>query len=171
MNTTIVGRKVNLRQSFKDFAEKKLSKLDKFFNDTAESTLTVTVEKNYHKVELTVFDAGMAFRAEQCADAMEEALDVAVEAIIRQIRKNKTRLEKRLRNHAFDTAEPYADKNYEVIRRKQVSLNPMTVDEAIMQMELIGHMFFVFADAENGNTSIVYRRNDGGYGVIEAVER
>ena len=171
MNTTIVGRKVNLRQSFKDYADKKLSKLDKFFNDNAEATLTVTVEKNYHKVELTVFDAGMAFRAEQCADDMEEALDVAVEAIVRQIRKNKTRLEKRLRNNAFEAAEPYVDKNYEVIRRKQIKLNPMTADEAILQMELVGHLFFMFMDAETGNISLVYRRNDGGYGVIESTER
>lgn len=170
MNTTIVGRKVNLRPSFKDYADKKLSKLDKFFNDSSEATLTVTVEKNYHKVELTVFDAGMAFRAEQCADEMEEALDVAVEAIVRQIRKNKTRLEKRLRNNAFEATEPYVDKSYEVIRRKQIRLNPMTADEAIMQMELVGHMFFMFMDAETGNTSIVYRRNGGGYGVIESIE-
>lgn len=170
MNTTIVGRKVNLRPSFKDYADKKLSKLDKFFNDSSEATLTVTVEKNYHKVELTVFDAGMAFRAEQCADEMEEALDVAVEAIVRQIRKNKTRLEKRLRSNAFEATEPYVDKSYEIIRRKQIRLNPMTVDEAIMQMELVGHMFFMFMDAETGNTSLVYRRNDGGYGVIESIE-
>ncbi len=170
MLLTIVGRKVNLRPSFKELAEKKISKLDKFFHDEATATLTVTVEKNHHKAELTVLDSGIAFRAEQTADDMEEALDLAVDAIIRQIRKNKTRLERRLRDNAFEVYEPYADKEYEVVRRKSVSLKPMTTDEAIMQMELVGHMFFMFIDSDTSSTSIVYRRNDGGYGVIEAEE-
>lgn len=171
MNITIVGRKVNLRQSFKNYAERKLAKLDKFFNDDATLNLTVTVEKNYHKVEITIYDAGMIFRAEQEADEMEEALDIAVDAVVRQIRKNKTRLQRCLRSGAFAEDDPYVDKNYEneIIRHKEIELKPVTVDEAIMQMELLGHMFYMFKDAGTDQIGIVYRRNDGGYGVIQAV--
>ncbi len=166
MNITITGRKCNLRQSFKDLAERKLSKLDKFFSDDARVNLTVTVEKNYHRVEITVFDMDMVFRSEHDADDMTEALDITVDAIIRQIRKNKTRLERKLRNTAFDESELYAEKNYDVIRRKSVMLKPMTVDEAIMEMELVGHAFFMFLDSETDQIGVVYRRRDGGYGVI-----
>lgn len=168
MNVTISARKCNLRPSYKDLADKKLAKLDKFFNESADAHLTVTVEKNYHRVELTVFDAGIVFRAEQDADDMYEALDLAVDSIIRQIRKNKTRLERRLRESAFEPVEEYAEKNYDIIRHKTVNLVPMTVDEAIMEMELVGHAFFMFLNSDNGRVGVVYRRRDAGYGVIEA---
>ena len=168
MNITVTARKCNLRQSFKELADKKLGKLDKFFSDSANVNLTVTVEKNYHRVEITVFDAGMVFRAEQDADDMDEALDLAVDSIVRQIRKNKTRLERRLRSTAFDENEIYSDKSYDVVRRKTIAVTPMSVDEAIMEMELVGHAFFMFMNAETGLIGVVYRRRDGGYGVIEA---
>lgn len=168
MNITITARKCNLRQSFKDLADRKLAKLDKFFSDSARVNLTVTVEKNYHRVEITVFDMDMVFRSEHDADDMCEALDMAVDSIIRQIRKNKTRLERRLRNTAFDEGELYAEKNYDVIRRKTVMLKPMSIDEAIMEMELTGHAFFMFLNDETEQIGVVYRRRDGGYGVIES---
>ncbi len=168
MNITITGRKCNLRQSFKDLAERKLSKLDKFFSDDARVNLTVTVEKNYHRVEITVFDMDMVFRAEQDADDMTEALDIAIDVITRQIRKNKTRLERKLRNASFEDFELYEEKTYDVVRRKSVMLKPMSVDDAIMEMELVGHAFYMFLDAETDQIGVVYRRRDGGYGVIES---
>ncbi len=168
MNITITARKCNLRQSFKDLAERKISKLNKFFSDDAHVNLTVTVEKNYQRVEITVYDMDMVFRSEHDADDMCEALDMTVDAIVRQIRKNKTRLERRLRNTAFDEIDMYTEKEYDVIRRKSVMLKPMSIDEAIMEMELIGHAFFMFLNAETGQVGVVYRRRDGGYGVLEA---
>ena len=102
MNITITGRKVTLKDSFKQRVEKKLSKFDKFFDEDAQANVTVTLEKNRQTVEVTVKSAGMYFRAEDTAYMMEDALDKVVDSLMRQIRKNKTKLEKRLRDSAFD---------------------------------------------------------------------
>jgi putative sigma-54 modulation protein len=172
MKVTMIGRKVNLKDSFKDFAEKKLSKLDRFFSDDADAVLTVTVEKNRQTVELTVRDMGMVFRAEESADDMMNAMDVVVDVIIRQLRKNKTRLEKRMRSAAFagidfaDDGETAGD--FEIVRSKMISLKPMDVEEAILQMELTGHMFYMFENADTGEVNVVYRRKDGRYGLLES---
>ncbi len=171
MKITTLGRKCTLRDSFKDHAEKKLKKIERFFGDSAEAKVTATVEKNVQIVEVTVLNGGMVFRSQERAENMNDALDLCVDSLIRQIRKNKTRIEKKLREGAFDEyfAEGPVDEEaeFDVVRTKTVSLRPETVDEAILKMNLVGHRFYMFLNAETGNVSVVYVRNDGGYGLLE----
>lgn len=171
MKITTIGRKCTLRDSFKEHAEKKLKKIDRFFGDNAEAKITATVEKNVQIVEVTVLNGGMVFRSQERAENMNDALDLCVDSLIRQIRKNKTRIEKKLRDGAFDgyIGEYAVDEEpeYEVVRTKTVSLRPETVDEAILKMNLVGHRFYMFLNAETGNVCVVYVRNDGGYGLLE----
>lgn len=172
MKINITGRKCTPRDSFKDHAEKKLSKVARFFDDDAEAKVTATVEKSCQIVEVTVSSRGMIFRAEESAQNMNEALDDCIDSIIRQIRRNKTRLEKRLRTGNFDAIIAEAaeavdeEEQYEVVRTKAVVLKPESVDEAILQMNLLGHMFYMFRNAETAEINVVYKRNDGGYGVL-----
>ena len=172
MKIIISGRKCTPRDSFKDHAEKKLAKVAKFFGDDAEAKVTATVEKTCQIVEVTVASRGMYFRAEESAENMNEALDACIDSIIRQIRRNKTRVEKRLRTGNLDaiiagteTVEDEED-DFEVLRTKSVVLKPESVDEAILQMNLLGHMFYMFLNAETSEINVVYKRKDGGYGVL-----
>lgn len=170
MKITITGRKCSPRDSFKDHAEKKLAKIEKFFGPDLEAKVTVTVEKSSQIVEITVNNNGMIFRAQERAENMNEALDRCVDTLIRQIRKNKTRIEKKLRAGNFDA---FADEEvvseeveFELVRSKSVQLKPQSVEEAILQMNLVGHQFYVFLNEENGNVNVVYKRSDSGYGLI-----
>lgn len=171
MKITITGRKCSPRESFRDHAEKKLAKIEKFFGPEVEAKITVTVEKSSQTVEITVANGGMIFRAQERAENMNEALDKCVDTLIRQIRKNKTRLEKKLRAGNFDAfaqaEDPVSEEvEFELVRKKTVSLKPQSVEEAILQMNLVGHQFYVFLDEASGDVSVVYKRNDGGYGLI-----
>lgn len=170
MKITTIGRKCTIRDSFKDHAEKKLKKVDRFFGDSAEAKITATVEKNCQIVEITVLNNGMVFRSQERAENMNDALDLCVDSLIRQIRKNKTRLEKKIREVSFDDFIEYdsiEEDEFEIIRTKSIDLRPETVDEAILKMNLVGHKFYMFLNAENGKVCVVYVRNDGGYGLLE----
>ena len=170
MKMTITGRKCSPRDSFKEHAEKKLAKIERFFGSDVEAKVTVTVEKSSQSVEITVNNGGMIFRAQERAENMNEALDKCVDTLIRQIRKNKTRVEKKLRSGSFeafaDEVEVPEEVEFELVRKKTVSLKPQSVEEAILQMNLLDHQFYVFLDDEHGDVSVVYKRNDGGYGLI-----
>lgn len=171
MKITITGRKCSPRDSFREHAEKKLAKIERFFGPDVEAKVTVTVEKSSQSVEITVNNNGMVFRAQERAENMNEALDKCVDTLIRQIRKNKTRIEKKLKTGSFDafadeTESVTEEKDYELVRSKTVILKPESVDEAILQMNLVGHQFYMFLNEEHGDISVVYRRNDGGYGLI-----
>lgn len=170
MKITTIGRKCTIRDSFKDHAEKKLKKVERFFGDSAEAKITATVEKNCQIVEITVLNNGMVFRSQERADNMNDALDLCVDSLIRQIRKNKTRLEKKIREASFDDFVEYdsiEEDEFEIIRTKSIDLRPESVDEAILKMNLVGHKFYMFLNAENGKICVVYVRNDGGYGLLE----
>lgn len=171
MKITIIGRKCTPRESFKEHAEKKLSKIDKFFGSEAEAKVTATVEKSSQTVEITVNNGGMVFRAQERAENMNEALDKCVDTLIRQIRKNKTRVEKKLHNNAGfeafeDDTEIDEEMEYELVRHKSVILKPQSVEEAILQMNLVDHKFYLFLNEDNSGINLVYKRNDGGYGLI-----
>lgn len=171
MKIIITGRKCTPRDSFKEHAEKKLQKVERFFDDSAEAKVTATVEKSCQIVEVTVATRGMIFRSEERAQNMNEALDKCVDSLIRQIRKNKTRLEKRLREGSLDSviiaSEPEEEElDFNVVRTKHVSVKPQSVDEAILQMNLLDHQFYLFRNAETDEVNVVYKRQDGGYGVI-----
>ena len=169
MNITIVGRKCTPRENFKERAEEKLRKVEKFFGPDATAKITATVEKNQKICEITLAKKSMIFRAQERSDDLEDALDMCVDSLVRQIRKNKTRIEKKLRDVSFDDvlAQDYDEEEIEVVRSKTVVLKPESVDEAILQMNLLGHMFYMFRNAETDEICVVYKRNDGGYGLIE----
>lgn len=174
MKFTFTGRKMEVTDALRAYAEKKLSKLDRYFASDAEAQVTFHTERGRDTAEVTVRSANMYFRAQKTANDMYAAIDSVQDMIERQIRKNKTRLEKRLRTGAFETpsgvpAAEEAEETYEVIRRKRFALKPMAVEEAILQMNLLDHAFYAFKNAEDENRyCVVYRRNDGGYGLIES---
>ncbi len=173
MNITVTGRKVTVKETFKEMIAKELSKLDRFFEEDADVRVTVTVESNRQTVEITIRAGGMVYRAEQTAPRMEDALDKAVDDLIRKIRKNKTRVEKRLRAGSFD-APPLWDEiaseeeeELTIVRSKKIPIKPLSPEEAVLQMQLLGHTFFMFRNDQTGEVNVVYRRKDGQYGLIE----
>ena len=168
-------KKVKLPGSVHAYAEKKVMKLARFFEEDAEALIVFSTEKNRNKAELTVHGAGTWFRASESTSDMFASIDAAVGTIEGQIRKNKTRLARRLRQDAFTrtveetsfaTDEP--EESLEIVKVKQFYFKPMTREEAVLQMNLLEHNFFAFRDEDNGGSfAVVYRRNDGGYGIID----
>ena len=170
-------KKVKLPGNVHAYAEKKVMKLARFFDEEAEALVVFSVEKNRNNVELTVHGADHWFRASESTSDMFASIDAAVGTIERQIRKNKTRLARKLRQDGFvRTADetsfaPDEEDELNLVRVKQFPMRPMRREEAMMQMNLLGHTFFAFRDADNGDVfAVVYKRNDGGYGLIEDVE-
>ena len=171
-------KKVKLPGNVHAYAEKKVMKLARYFEEDAEALVVFSVEKNRNKVELTVRGAGTWFRANEATSDMFASIDAAVGTIEGQIRKNKTRLARRLRQDAFTRTveetsftadEPEEELN--IVRIKKFHMRPMTREEAILQMNLLEHSFFAFRDEDNGGSfAVVYRRNDGGYGLIDDAE-
>lgn len=181
MKFTFTTKKVELSDSVKEYAEKKISRLDRYFKDEAEAYVTFSVEKNNRcVVEVTIRGGNTLFRAqeENKEGNMRAAIDDAQEYINRQIRKNKTRLEKRLRQGAFDPTalvdepetEVAEETTFDIVREKHFSVKPMNAEEAILQMNLLDHSFFLFRREGDNALCIVYRRKNGGYGLIEADE-
>lgn len=167
-------KKVKLPANVHAYAEKKVMKLARFFEEDAEALVVFSVEKNRNNVELTVHGAGTWFRAHESTSDMFASIDAAVGTIEGQIRKNKTRLARRLRQDAFSrnveetsfASEP--EEELQIVRTKKFPFAAMSQEEAVLQMNLLEHAFFAFRDADNdGAFAVVYRRNDGGYGIIE----
>lgn len=170
MKVTITAKKMQVPQGFTDYAEEKLNlKLAKFFGDDAEAKITMAEHKNQIILELTVKYNNMIYRAERKAADKNDALDSVIDIIIRQIRKNKTKIEKRLKESAFKeiAVDANEETDFEVIKRKKFVMRPMDVDEAILQMNMLGHSFFMFCNAQTGSTNVVYKRDDGDYAVLE----
>ena len=171
-------KKVKLPGNVHAYAEKKVMKLARYFEEDAEALIVFSVEKNRNKVELTVHGANTWFRASESTSDMFASIDASVATIEGQIRKNKTRLARRLRQDAFTrTVEETSfipeetEEDLSIVRVKQFSFRAMTREEAVLQMNLLEHSFFAFRDEDNnGAFAVVYRRNDGGYGLIEDAE-
>ena len=169
-------KKVKLPSNVHAYAEKKVMKLARYFEEDAEALVVFSVEKNRNNVELTVHGAGTWFRARESTSDMFASIDAAVGTIEGQIRKNKTRLARRLRQDAFTRtveetsfAEEQEDE-LQIVRVKQFHMKPMRREEAVLQMNLLEHNFFAFRDEDNGGCfAVVYRRNDGGYGIIDDI--
>ena len=177
MKVQFSEKKVKLPGNVHAYAEKKVMKLARFFEEDAEALIVFSVEKNRNNVELTVRGAGTIFRAKESTSDMFASIDAAIGSIENQIRRNKTRLAKRLRKDAFVrsadepsfAAEPIED-DLNIVRMKSFYFKPMTREEAVMQMNLLEHNFFAFRDEDNGGTfAVVYKRNDGGYGLIDDI--
>ena len=171
-------KKVKLPEKVHAYAEKKVMKLARFFEDDAEALIVFSVEKNRNKAELTVHGAGTWFRASESTSDMFASIDAAIGTIEGQIRKNKTRLARRLRQDAFTRSveetsfipQPEED-DISITKVKKFYMRPMTREEAVLQMELLNHAFFAFRDTDNGGSfAVVYKRNDGGYGIIDDTE-
>lgn len=177
MKFTFTCKKVSLNHSIKEYTEKKLMKLDRYFREDAEAIVTFAVEKDHRCVaEATIVSGGTIFRAqEESRDGdMRSAVDAVVSTIDRQIRKNKTRLSKKLHQEALVSTMPEEfevpeETEFNVVRTKHVVTKPMSVEEAILQMNLLGHDFFLFRN-EDHSVSVVYRRRNGGYGLLETDE-
>ena len=170
MKITIYGKQMSVRDSLKEAVEKKLSKFDKFFGEDTEAFVTCKVRKGVKIIEITVNYGGTTFRCEEENETFITALDRAVEGLERQIRKNKTRVEKMVKKGAIEIGDYYDDEYVEEeefeIRVKTFPFKPMTPEEAILQMNLIGHSFYAFTDSETGETCVVYKRKAGSYGLI-----
>ena len=170
-------KKVKLPGNVHAYAEKKVMKLARYFEEEAEALVVFSVEKNRNKVELTVHGAGTWFRASESTSDMFASIDAAVGTIEGQIRKNKTRLARRLKQDAFvrsveveetSFAPEAGEDDLTIAKVKSFYFKPMTREEAVLQMNLLEHTFFAFRDEENdGAFAVVYKRNDGGYGLIE----
>ena len=169
MKITIYGKQMTVRESLKSAIEKKLSKFDKFFGADTEAFVTCKTRKGDKIIEITVNYGGTTFRSEEENETFITALDRAMESLERQIRKNKTRLQKTIREDAFredEFEDEYTEEGEFDIRIKTFPFKPMSAEEAILQMNLSGHDFFVFLDADSGDTSVVYKRREGSYGLI-----
>lgn len=168
MKVTCTGRRVSLKPSFIEKAEAKLAKLDKFFPDEAQAQVTVNVEKSRQTVEITVRSTGLTLRAEKASERMEDAFNEAFDLLMRRVVKYRKRLGDKLTSAAAElpanTAEP--EDTYEVIREKHFAVKPCSTEEAILQMNLLGHSFFLYQSIESDCIQAVYRRADGGYGVL-----
>ena len=170
-------KKVKLPGNVHAYAEKKVMKLARYFEEDATALIVFSVEKNRNNVELTVHGAGTWFRAKESTSDMFASVDAAVATIEGQIRKNKTRLARRLRQDAFvrsveETSFVPEEKedDFSIVRVKQFHFRPMSRDEAVLQMNLLEHNFFAFRDEDNGGTfAVVYKRHDGGYGLIDDI--
>ena len=182
MKFTFIEKKMAPSDSLRAYAEKKVSKIDRLFRTESEANVTFSTERGRFTAEITIKNNGTFFRAHETTSDMYASVDSAVATIERQIRKNKTRLAKKLREGAFerevqpeyipadDTVEAGAfeeEEEFRIERVKRFPIKPMSVEEAILQMDLLEHTFFVFRDvAADGAVSVVYRRKNGGYGLI-----
>lgn len=175
MRFTFIEKKIPISDKLKEYSEKKIGKLDKFFKSEADAHLTFAMERGRHIAEVTISSNGMYYRATESTGDMYASIDSAAAAIERQIRKNKTRLAKKLREGVLEKEPEVApefpvddtEESFDLIRTKKFAMKPMAVEEAILQMNLLGHEFFAFKNSEDDNAfAVVYKRNNGGYGLI-----
>lgn len=174
MKFIITGKKIDVTDGIKDKIYKKLSKLEKFFKDEPQVNVTVSAVKDRHTIEVTIFSKGVIYRAEETDTDLYSCIDRITDVIERQMRRHKTHLEKKLKKEAFEVpyiseskASPAEEKDYNIVKVKKFAFKPMDTEEAILQMNMLGHEFFVFNNAESGEINVVYKRKDGNYGLIE----
>jgi len=175
MNITLRGDKIKITEAMQNYADEKLERLNKYFDDSdnVKANIVVKVQNYKQKVEVTIPLKNLILRAEEVQDDFYAAVDTVVDKIERQLRKNKTKLQskklKESKEIVFDYIEDYDDEDEAqvIVKRKKIEVKPMSEEEAIIQMELLGHQFYLFKDAETLKPALVYKRNDGNYGIIE----
>lgn len=171
MNVTITGRNMEVTDYLKDLTLKKLEKLEKYFPQDTEAQVVMSVEKSRHSIEITIPYRGGVIRGEETTTDMYASIDNVIAKLDRQILKHKTKLSKTLRYEEEAAAEEYYDEfeghGPEIVKVKRFSMKPMSVEEAMLQMDLLGHSFFVFTNGETGDINVLYSRKDGNYGLIE----
>lgn len=174
---TVRGKNMEVTPALKDYVEKRVGKVTKYFDQVGEITVLLTVSKGRHIVEVTVpVEGGVLLRGEEATMDMYTSIDLVVEKLERQIHKHKTKLQRRFRGGfkadmvaegAGPAARADAAEDYSIVKTKRFAVKPMDVQEAIMQMNMVNHDFFVFRDSETEEVSVVYRRTDGNYGLIQ----
>jgi len=178
MNIIIRGKHIEITDALRDYVTKRVGKLEKYTDEFQDVSVTLLVEKDRHRVEVTAPINGMILRGEEQTGDMYSSIDMVLEKLERQIDKYRTRISKRMRTKVLKDHEPegaagraaWEDEGEQIVRNKKFPVKPMSVDEAIMQMNLIGHSFFVFTNAETQRMNVVYRRKNGDYGLLEPEE-
>jgi putative sigma-54 modulation protein len=177
----VKGKNLHVTPALKEHAEKRLVRLSRYFDHIDEALVTQSIERNWQIVDVTLKAGGLLLRSEQKSDDMYSSIDMAAEHLERQLKKFKGRLYARGRHHANREAVPtptaeepteIAEDNgrlADIVKVKRFALKPMSTEEAVLQLELLGHNFFVFINAETEQTNVLYRRNDGQLGLIEPV--
>lgn len=179
------GENIEVTQAIRDYAEKRVSKLEKYFEESQEATAYVNLKvypDKTAKAEVTVPLSFLVLRAEETTDDLYKSIDFVVDKLERQVHKYKTKINRKSRERGFvgineEVADqagqgaPKEEAELEIVRSKRISLKPMDSEEAVLQMNMLGHDFFIFNDAESMAVNIVYRRNDGRYGLIETSEQ
>jgi len=179
MEIIIRGEKMKITDAMKDYAEEKLSKLDKYLGNSSDvrANVIVKVRNHQNKVEITIPLKSFILRSEETQEDFYAAVDKAIDVLERQVRKNKTRLmavrqaKKQVQDFLIDSIEYDEEDEKEdnkIVKRKTIEVKPMSEEEAILQMELLGHQFYMFKDSETDKPAVVYKRNDGNYGLIES---
>jgi len=174
MKIIVSGKNINITDALRDMTESKLERIDKLFGSEVTAQVTMSVEKNRQIVEITIpLKNGVILRAEEATSDMYTSIDKTIDKLHKQLEKQKTRIEKQYRGHEsirlenLPDAEDTEQNEFRIVRTKRFPVKPMGPEEAVLQMELLGHAFFVFANAESDEVNVVYRRKDGNYGLIE----
>ena len=177
MKFTITGRHIELTEALKNRVESSLSKLDRYFSKDTQAFATLSVLRENQTIEVTIHSGNLILRAEESSPDMYRSIDNIADVLERQIRKNKTRLEKKLKREIISIEPAGSEYNdveeeteFKIVRTKRFGYKPMSAEEAILQMNLVGHQFFIFNNADNGEPNVVYKRKDGNYGLIELGE-
>ena len=177
MEINVRGKNIEATPALVDYANKKLSKLEKHFEKSTDAQVVLSVIREEHIVEVTLNLNGLILRGEESTGDMYASIDMVVDKLERQVKKYKTRMNKSMRQRgmriisekhaAIEAEERMEEEAPKLVRTKRFSLKPMTVEEAILQMDLLGHNFFVFGNADDDSVNVVYKRKDGDYGLIE----
>lgn len=179
MKFNIIGRKITVNEKNSEYIKKKIGKLDKFFKSEPDARIVIGTVKDKEYIEATIYSDGIIFRAEVTDVDVFTATDKVIDLIERQIRKNKTKLEKKTRREAFDdvmllSGDDYSDgedvSEFKIVKRKRFQVKPMSAEEAVLQMNLLGHNFFVFKNQDTDEMNVVYKRKDGDYAIIESTD-
>ncbi|MBD7912953.1 MULTISPECIES: ribosome-associated translation inhibitor RaiA [Clostridium] len=174
MKVNVMAKNIQLTSALKESVEKKISKLERYFSPEVEAKVTLSVQKNRQIIEVTIPFNGVILRSEESTDDMYKSIDLVEDKLERQIRKQRTKLSRKntggsLRYPSFNASDIKVEEEEQqkIVKTKSFNVKPMSVDEAILQMELLGHNFFVYQDAETNKVSVTYKRKDGNYGLIE----
>lgn len=172
MNIQITGKNIPVTDSLREIVQKKLKKLDRYFEPDTEVIVVLSIERARQIVEVTIPLGGFILRGEESTDDMYASVEGVVRKLEKQIHHHRTRLERRLRGDAFHDIsdmpeETQAEVQHIVVRTKRFAVKPLDVDEAALQMQLLGHDFFVFMNADSGEVNVIYKRKDGNFGLIE----
>lgn len=174
MKYNIRGEKVEITSAIRSYIEDKIGKLDKYFDDTesVNANVVIKVRGNEQKIEITIPAMHYTLRSEEAHSDLYAAIDLTVDKLERQIRKNKTKINSKIKRNVIQSFETNLEDNFEedvskVLKRKQVDMKPMDEEEALLQMEMLGHTFFVFKNVDTDSVCVLYLRKDGNYGIIE----